>query len=559
MKNKNLRLGELLLRSNKINKLDLESALIEQKKSNKKIGEIFVDKGILSEKDIIDTLSSQLGFPKVDIGKYPINIKSVHMIPQEMARKYSLIPIDRESGKLVVAMSDPLNFYAIDDVKLFTKLEIKIVIALESEITNLIDRYFSNESSNKILEELTEDSSLEKDLIKESLEEMEVTSAPIVRLLNSIIEQSVRNRASDIHIEPFSDYVRVRIRIDGDLKEIMTLTKDKLSPIVTRIKIIGKMNIAEKRVPQDGRIDTKLFGKKIDMRISILPTVYGEKIVIRLLDKSEFTYTKDNLGLSEKNLKIFNKILSKPYGIILATGPTGSGKTTTLYSVLKEFNTQDKNIITIEDPVEYKLDGVNQVQVNDKTGMNFASGLRSILRQDPDIIMVGEIRDVETAEIAIRASITGHLVLSTLHTNDSPSTVARLIDMGIEHYLVSSSITGVISQRLIKVLCHNCKTPYKPNISEKEILGIEGNKELTLYKPNGCNSCNKGFDGRTAIHEIMSMEDNVKRAINEDVNIAAIRNAALENGMNTLFKEAITLVIDGQTSLSEALKIGIKD
>lgn len=518
-----------------------------------------MEKGILSEKDIIDILSSQLGFPKVEIGKYTINEKAVNRIPQSMARKYSLIPIDIEEGKLVIAMADPLNFYAIDDIKLFTKMEIKIMIALENEIVNLINKYFSNESSNKILEEFTEDILSKKNTIEKPLEEMEVASAPIVRLLNSIIEQSVRNKASDIHIEPFSDYVRVRIRIDGDLKEIMTLTKDKLSPIVTRIKIIGKMNIAEKRVPQDGRIDTNIFGRAIDMRISILPTVHGEKIVIRLLDKSEFTYSKDTLGLSENNLKIFNKILSKPYGIILVTGPTGSGKTTTLYSVLKEFNKQDTNIITIEDPVEYKLDGVNQVQVNDKTGMNFASGLRSILRQDPDIIMVGEIRDVETAEIAIRASITGHLVLSTLHTNDSPSTVARLIDMGIEHYLVSSSITGVISQRLIKVLCSNCKTPYLATKVEKEILGVDASNDLTLYKPNGCNSCNKGYSGRVAVHEMMLMEDNVKRAIKEEVNIAEIRDAALENGMHTLFKEATNLVIDGQTSLSEALKIGIND
>lgn len=559
LQNRNLKLGELLLNSKKISEMDLEMALIEQKNSNKKLGEIFVEKRILSQKDIINILSEQLGFPQIDIGKYSINVKAVHKIPQIMAKKYSLIPIDIEDEMLVVAMADPLNFYAIDDIKLFTKMKIKIVIALESEIINLIDRYFGSESSNRLLEEFSESNNLETKPIDESEEDLEVTSAPIVRLLNSIIEQAVRSKASDIHIEPYFDYVRVRIRIDGDLKEIMTLSKGKLSPIVTRIKIIGKMNIAEKRVPQDGRIDTNIFGRPIDMRISILPTVHGEKIVIRLLDKSEFTYSKDTLGLSENNLKIFNKILSKPYGIILVTGPTGSGKTTTLYSILKEYNQPDTNIITIEDPVEYKLDGVNQVQVNDKTGMNFASGLRSILRQDPDIIMVGEIRDVETAEIAIRASITGHLVLSTLHTNDSPSTVARLIDMGIEHYLVSSSITGVISQRLIKVLCNNCKTPYLASIGEKEVLQVDPSKDLTLYEPNGCNACNKGYDGRVAVHEMMVMEDNVKRAISEEVNVEDIRDAALENGMHTLFKEAVTLVIDGKTSLSEALKIGIND
>lgn len=559
MQKKNLKLGELLLNSKMIKKEELEIALIEQKNTNKKLGEIFVEKGILTNTEIINILSAQLGFRKVDIRKYPINIKAVHMIPGSMAKKYKLIPIDKIEGKLVVAMADPLNFYARDDIKLFTKMDLEIVISLEDETMNVIDKYFSNESSQKILEEFEEYKTIDENLDEKLSEEVEVTSAPIVRLLNSIIEQAVGNKASDIHIEPFSDYVRVRIRVDGDLTEIMTLSKNNLSPIVTRIKIIGKMNIAEKRIPQDGRIDTNIFGRDIDMRISILPTVYGEKTVIRLLDKSGFNYSKQNLGLSKDNLKRLDNILSKPYGIILVTGPTGSGKTTTLYSILKEFNTIDKNIITVEDPVEYKLDGVNQVQVNLKTGMNFASGLRSILRQDPDIIMIGEIRDVETAEIAIRASITGHLVLSTLHTNDSPSTVARLIDMGIEHYLVSSSITGIISQRLLKVLCNNCKTSYKASDAEKEILKISPFEDLILYKPNGCNSCNGGYKGRKAIHEIMVMEDNVKRKIKEDIDIESIRDEALKNGMNTLFKESRTLVLKGETSIAEALKIGITD
>ncbi|OLS03918.1 GspE/PulE family protein [Tissierella creatinophila] len=559
MLKRNLKFGELLLNSGKIKKEELEMALIEQKNTNKKLGEIFVEKGILTNTDIINILSTQLGFRKVDVRKYPINIKAVHMIPGSMARKYKLIPIDKIEGKLIVAMSDPLNFYARDDIKLFTKMDLEIVISLEDETMSIIDKYFSNESSKKILEEFEEYEAVDERLEEELLEEAEVASAPIVRLLNSIIEQAVRNKASDIHIEPFSDYVRVRIRVDGDLTEIMTLSKNNLSPIITRIKIIGKMNIAEKRIPQDGRIDINIFDRDIDMRISILPTVYGEKTVIRLLDKSGFNYSKEALGLSENNLKNFNDILSKPYGIILVTGPTGSGKTTTLYSILKEFNKIDKNIITVEDPVEYKLDGVNQVQVNTKTGMNFASGLRSILRQDPDIIMIGEIRDVETAEIAVRASITGHLVISTLHTNDSPSTVARLIDMGIEHYLISSSIIGIISQRLLKVLCNNCKTSYKASNEEKEILGVSSWDDLILYKPNGCNSCNGGYKGRKAIHEIMVMEDNIKRKIKQDIDIEIIRDQALKNGMNTLFKEARELVLNGDTSISEVLKIGITD
>lgn len=559
MQNKNLKIGELLLNSGKIKKEELEIVLLEKKNTSKKIGEIFVEKGILTKDDIVNILSQQLGFRKLDIRKYPINIKAAHMIPGSMAKKYSLIPIDIENGKLVIAMADPLNFYARDDIKLFTKMDLEIVISLEEEIVDIIEKYFSDESSKKILEEFEEYKIMDENLKEELLEDAEVSSAPIVRLLNSIIEQAVNNKASDIHIEPFLNYVRVRIRVDGDLKEIMTLTKNNLLPIVTRIKIIGKMNIAERRTPQDGRIEANIVGRDIDMRISILPTVYGEKTVIRLLDKTGFDYSIENLGFSDNNLKILNRILSKPNGIILVTGPTGSGKSTTLYSILKQFNTIDKNIITVEDPVEYKLDGVNQVQVNAKAGMSFASGLRSILRQDPDIIMIGEIRDVETADIAIRASITGHLVLSTLHTNDSPSTVARLIDMGIEHYLVSSSITGVLSQRLLKVLCNDCKTAYKASDREKEILGVNSCEDLTLYSPKGCNSCNNGFKGRVAIHEIMSMEENVKSKITEDIDIKAIKDEALKNGMGTLFKEAKTLVLKGETSISEALKIGLTD
>lgn len=559
MKKNNLKLGEILIESEMINKIQLETALKEQKNTNKKLGEIFVDKGILSETNIIDILSEQLGFPKVDLNQYPINIGAVNMITEDMARKYSLIPIDIEDGELVIAMSDPLNFYAVDDIKLYTKREVKVVISTKKEVESLIERYFSKEASDRIVEEFLEVNPFNEDLDEELMEEMEVTSAPIVRLLNSIIEQGVRRKASDIHIEPFSDYIRVRIRIDGDLTEIMSLNKSNLSPIVTRIKIIGKMDIAEKRIPQDGRIDTSVSGRRIDMRISVLPTVYGEKVVIRLLDKSEFDYSMEKLGLSKNNLENFNKILSKPYGIILVTGPTGSGKTTTLYSILKEFNTKEKNIITIEDPVEYKLDGVNQVQVNTKTGMKFASGLRSILRQDPDIIMVGEIRDAETAEIAIRASITGHLVLSTLHTNDSPSTISRLIDMGVEHYLVSSSVSGIISQRLLKVLCPSCKEEYLATEREKEMLGVSKDRRLVLNKAVGCNACNGGYKGRRAVHEIMVLENNIKRAIKEDVDTELIKEKALENGMSTLFEEAKNLVLEGVTTLNEALKIGIKD
>ncbi|HLS53957.1 MAG TPA: GspE/PulE family protein, partial [Tissierellaceae bacterium] len=390
----------------------------------------------------------------------------------------------------------------------------------------------------------------------EDEELIEVTSAPIVRLLNSIVEQAVRNKASDIHVEPYSNEVRIRIRVDGDLQKIMTLPKNNLSPIITRIKIIGKMNIAEKRIPQDGRVETIINGKEIDMRISTLPTVYGEKAVIRLLDKAGLSFTKESLGFNTENLKVFNEILYQPYGMILVTGPTGSGKTTTLYTALRELNTMEKNIITVEDPVEYKLDGINQVQVNAKAGLTFATGLRSILRQDPDIIMIGEIRDSETAEMAIRAAITGHLVLSTLHTNDSPSAVARLVDMGVEPYLVSSAVIGIMSQRLIKVLCNNCKKAYEASYAEKKFLNYPVNQDLTLYSAIGCNTCNQGYRGRVGVHEIMPIDAKMRRLIDENVNIEDLREAAIKSGMVPLTEAVMNLAIEGRTSFDEVVKVG---
>lgn len=551
----NLKIGELLLYAGKITSKQLNEALEIQKKSRNKIGEIIVKKGWLSSDDIVQALEFQLGFPRVDLNKYEINQNIATLIPESIVRKYNLIAIDKRDNKLIVAMVDPLNFFAIDDVKLFTKMDLEPVIATAEDINKIIDRFYSGASTKKVLEEFSDTGLFDYDDIEEE-EVTEVASAPIVRLLNSIIEQAVRTHASDIHIEPYQEEVRVRFRIDGDLREIMALPRSNLSAIVTRIKIIGRMNIAEKRIPQDGRIETKIGDKEVDMRISSLPTVYGEKIVIRLLDKSNFNFTKEGLGFSKKNLEIFDKILSQPYGMILVTGPTGSGKTTTLYTVLKELNVIEKNVITVEDPVEYKLHGVNQVIVNPKTGLTFAAGLRSILRQDPDIIMVGEIRDSETAEIAVRAAITGHLVLSTLHTNDSPSTIARLIDMGIEPYLVSSAVVGILSQRLVKLLCDKCKKPYDIDYTEKKMLGITEDKKITLYKPVGCNSCNQGYKGRVAVHEIMPINESIRRLIDSNAATDVIRQKALEEGMSTLFLAALELALQGKTTFSEVMRVG---
>lgn len=556
MQKSNLRLGELLLFSGKITQEQLDIALVEQASTNAKLGEIVVEKGWLTSDEIVDALEFQLGFPRVDLSKYEINQSIATLLPESLVKKYKLIAIDKKDDKLIVAMVDPLNFFAKDDVKLFTKMELEPVIATAIDINKVIDKYYSGESTKRVLEEFTENYMPAESDDLDSTEMAEVTSAPIVRLLNSIIEQAVRRRASDIHIEPYQDEIRVRFRIDGDLTEIMVLPRSNLSAIVTRVKIIGRMDIAEKRMPQDGRVESRINDKEIDMRISTLPTVYGEKIVIRLLDKSNFNFTKEGLGFSERNLKTFDEILSQPYGMILVTGPTGSGKTTTLYTVLKELNVVEKNVITIEDPVEYKLAGINQVQVNVKSGLTFAAGLRSVLRQDPDTVMVGEIRDGETAEIAVRAAITGHLVLSTLHTNDSPSTIARLIDMGIEPYLVSSAVVGIVSQRLVKTLCPKCKEKYEASYNEKKMLGFNQDESMTLYKAVGCNVCNQGYRGRAAVHEIMPINENIRKLIDTGATIDLIRQKALEDGMTTLFQSALSLALRGLTTYEEVMRVG---
>ncbi len=557
MQKNTLKIGEILLYSGKISKSQLMEALEEQKSTNKKLGEILLDKGWVDADDILQVLEMQLGFPKIDLAKYPINSDISKLLPESVMRKHKVLPIDIRDNKIVLAMEDPLNFYAIDDVRLYTKKEIEPVLATGNEIEELINKLYSRVVSQNIIDGFNEDNNLEfKE--EESLDEeqAEVASAPIVRLINTIIEQAIRQNASDIHIEPGSDDIRVRLRVDGDLHEIMKLPKTSFSALITRVKIIGRMNIAERRIPQDGRVETKINNKEIDMRISTLPTIYGEKIVIRILDKSSFNFSKEGLGLSEHNLKIFDDILRQPYGMLLVTGPTGSGKTTTLYTVLRELNQIEKNIITVEDPVEYKLSGINQVQVNVKSGLTFASGLRSILRQDPDIIMVGEIRDNETAEIAVRAAITGHLVLSTLHTNDSPSTIARLIDMGIEPYIVSSAVIGVVSQRLVKLLCPICKESYIASETQKKMLNLDLNKEVILHKAVGCNSCNKGYKGRAAVHEIMPINEEIRRLIDSNVTTDEIREKAVANGMTTLLESATDIAIKGLTSYEEVMKVG---
>lgn len=549
-----MRLGDLLISVGKLSQDQLENALKVQKATGKKLGELLVDEGYVTERDIIQVLEFQYGIPHVDLEKYFIDSNVAKSISEKLARKHILIPINIDRGKIVVSMADPLNIFAIDDIKMVTGMDVKPVISTRLNILNAIDKYYGKETAENAVKEFTEQKHIED--IEDINEELisDINNSPVVRLVNSIISQAVKAKASDIHIEPYENTLRIRFRIDGDLHEIMSPTKSAHSAIITRIKIMSNMDIAERRIPQDGRIEMKIDGVEIDLRISIIPTVFGEKVVIRLLDRSSFLMSKEKLGFTKQNLEKFDNIINSPNGIILVTGPTGSGKTTTLYTSLRELNTIDKNIVTIEDPVEYRLDGINQTQVNTKTGMTFASGLRSILRQDPDIIMIGEIRDDETAQIAVRAAITGHLVISTMHTNDAPSTIARLRDMGVEPYLISSSIIGIIAQRLIKRICDGCKISYEPSEVEKKLLNVDN--DFKLHKGKGCSRCNEtGYKGRIAIHEVMSITNDIKNLIDEKDSSTAIKDKAKENGLKTIEDNCKELVIKGITTIEELNKV----
>ncbi|OGO77570.1 MAG: type II secretion system protein GspE [Clostridiales bacterium GWB2_37_7] len=554
MINRNKRLGDLLVDAGLLTDEQLKNALDKQKATGKKLGEILIDDSIISESDMIRVLELQLGIAYMDISKISIDPEIPKLINENLARRHNLIPIKKENNRLIVAMADPLNIFARDDVSIATGLEVEPVTSSRLAIISAIEQYYGKQRAEKAIEEFKRqyDISSINELMEENINETD--SAPVVRLINSIISQAVKLKASDIHVEPAETKIRIRFRIDGELQEVMNPEKSALSAIITRIKIMGKMDIAEKRIPQDGRIELTVDNKEIDMRISSIPTVFGEKIVIRLLDRENFLTSKKGLGFSETNMALLDKLIKFPNGIILVTGPTGSGKSTTLYALLKELNKSKTNIITIEDPVEYRLDGINQVQVNTKAGMTFASGLRSILRQDPDIIMVGEIRDAETAQIAVRASITGHLVLSTMHTNDAASTVARLVDMGIEPYLVSASVVGVIAQRLVRKICNQCKTTLAVSSLEKELL--HQNDDFSIYKGRGCSACNgTGYKGRTAIHEIMPVDRDIRTLIEKRASIDVIRTAAAASGTISLRESCKQLVLQGITTIEEMIRV----
>lgn len=553
-------MGEILVDLGLLKEDQLRSALAEQEQTREKLGKILVRKGILTEQQLMETLEFTLGIPQVQLSKMNIDPEAVKLLPPQIIRLHRILPISRRKNILTLAMVDPLNHQAIDDVRMATNLDVVPVLAGEKDIDTAIRQYLAfrlDPGMEKILGELNLESRNTSLKHKESQPFRIDEDAPIIRMVNSILVQAVQGRCSDIHIEPQEADLRVRFRVDGELYEVLTLPTVSQAAVVSRIKITSNMDIAEKRIPQDGRFRMEVEGREVDFRVSTLPTINGEKVVLRILDRANALNRVEQLGLSSDNKEIILRLSRHPHGMVLVTGPTGSGKTTTLYSLLGEINSIDKNIITLEDPIEYGLPGINQVQTNPKAGLTFASGLRSILRQDPDVIMVGEIRDHETAQLAVQAALTGHLVLSTLHTNSAAGTIARLTDMGIEQFLLSSSLAGVVSQRLVRQLCSNCRQKYLLDEETACRLGIEEESGQEFYRPMGCNMCRQlGYGGRIALHEIMMLGPKVRELINRGENSEdVIEQVAIEEGMTTIKKDGILKAKQGLTSIEEVMKV----
>ena len=557
---KKIRIGDVLVAAGAITEEQLQEGLAKQKETGRKLGNALVDLGFISNDMLITVLTTQLGIDYIELKGAKIEEKVIHMVPENMVTKYQAIPIEIDPDNpniLKVAMADPMDIMAMDDIGLVTNLQVEPMLASEEGIRNAIDKYYGSAQAMEAAEAYRQE---QQNVLGGGDEEEgneEIDNSPIVLLVKQIIEGGVRQRASDIHIEALENSVRVRYRIDGALKQVMSYDLSILAGITARIKIIGGMDIAEKRKPQDGRITIMVDRREFDVRVSILPTVFGEKTVMRLTSKDGLTKPKSALGFDAEQEKVFDNILSNPHGIILVTGPTGSGKSTTLYTSLSELNTEDVNIITVEDPVEANINGINQVQVNNKADMTFAAALRSILRQDPDIIMIGEIRDGETAGIAVQAAITGHLVVSTLHTNSAASTITRLIDMGIESYIAGDAVVGVIAQRLVRRLCTTCKQPRLVEDDERVQLGVPADEEdVIIYEPQGCPLCNDtGYSGRIGVYEMMPVSRELHAVIASGATADVIEKQALKEGMLTLKMGAAKHVLDGITSIAEMNKI----
>lgn len=556
------RIGDVLIDANIITQEQLMTALEEQRKTGKRLGEVLVELNYTDETEIAEAMSHQMKIPLAKIREAKLAQEIIELLPENIVRKNNVIPFELDENNpniLRIAMADPLDIIAVDDISIITNMQIDIMVATPSDIMYAIEKYYGNEQSAKLAESFAQER-MDKNqkLKKEEDGNDEVDNSPIVLLVNKIIEQAVNERASDIHIEALEDQVRVRYRIDGAMQEVMRYPKDLQSAIVARIKIVSGMNISEKRAPQDGRMTLVFNRVEYDLRVSSLPTTFGEKVVMRIASKSGLNKEKSELGFQEEELKRFDGILRNPHGIILVTGPTGSGKSTTLYTVLNELNGGDVNIITVEDPVEADVDGINQVQVNEKAGLTFASALRSILRQDPDIIMIGEIRDEETASIAVKAAITGHLVVSTLHTNSAASTVTRLEDMGIEPYMVADSVVGIIAQRLVRRICPKCHVQKQMTDTDKFRLRLRGDSNPMIYEPSesGCAYCNNsGYRGRIGVYEIMPITPALREVISRGGGAEEIQKTALKEGLTTLRLGAAKLVLKGVTSISEVERI----
>jgi general secretion pathway protein E len=555
-------LGEILIERRLLSDADLATGLQLQRQRSEKIGRLLVELGFVSEKDVLEALHEQLGVPLLAAHQIPEVPLDLENFSPRFMRQTQCLPVARHEDALTVAMADPLDQATMESIQLFSGYRVKPLLAPEAEILDAIERLYGagTSSMGRLIESMEGEFGGDGEE-QESIEHLKdmASEVPVIRLVNLLISRAVEQRASDIHIEPFEKDLKVRYRIDGILYNVETPPKALKAAIISRVKLMAKLNIAERRLPQDGRIKLRVLGKEIDLRVSSLPTMYGESVVMRILDKSDSSKINlQALGFPDRELRLVEEITARPHGIFLVTGPTGSGKTTTLYSALLRINQPDKKIITIEDPVEYQMDGVNQIQVNPQIGLTFASGLRSIVRQDPDVIMIGEIRDLETAEIAIRSSLTGHLVFSTLHTNDAPSAITRLIDMGVEDYLLASSLLGVLAQRLVRVICRACK---KPSPIDAKILHAHGfngaaSGEVILYRGDGCEACGyTGYEGRVGIFELMLVDDAIRRLVvsKEDANVIAAK--ARERGMVTLREDGWRKAQEGVTTLDEVLRV----
>ena len=565
------KIADLLISGNLVSKKDLDKALEIQKKSQQSLAKILVEEGFVSQKDLMIVMSRQLNIPPIDLSKYKIDKSLTQLIPERVAKQYSLIPISKIGKVLTIAMSDPLNIFAIDDIKMLTNYQIEPIIATENDIKEAINNYYGSHAQeiSKMLEEIPTDVDIDEEVQDEKIDIGEVAeeskSAPIVKVVSLILNEALKRRASDIHIEPCEKNLRVRYRIDGSLHEALELPKKNQNAVIARLKIMSTLDITETRIPQDGRFKINFGGKEIDFRVSVLPVAFGGKVVLRILDRSSLSVGLDKLGFLPGPLATFKAALAKPYGMILVTGPTGSGKSTTLYSIITQINTPEINIITLEDPVEYEVGGITQIQARPEIGLTFANGLKSVLRQSPDVVMVGEIRDFETADIAIKASLTGQLILSTLHTNDAAGAITRLIDMGVEPFLVASSLVLSSAQRLMRKICPNCKGEIDIPKNVLERVGLkqeEGKKAKRIfYKGKGCSKCNNtGYYGRLGILEALMIDDAVRDMIMKKGSSDDIKNYAINKlGMKTLRDNAFENFINGVTTLEEVLRVTSED